>query len=770
MRAALLLIAAMGSTITVEVTPGTVQVSPGQAKAVTDAEVVKAVEKAQAYLISQQKGDGTWPDQKYWEATGDYGNSEMVFFTLAYIGVHPNRDVMTKAIDALMNRNLDYTYAISMRAMAYAHIQKQLASPKREMIRQALMLDVQRLIQFQGIHGGWNYKTLGGSAGRYDLSNTQMAILALREAALAGIEIPDFVWKRTQDLYFKLQKQDGGWNYGEHHDQIGKNAPAYGSMTAAGLASIFITSDNLDPGRGCPCRAGKSNIVRGDLDRRLDAGLAWHEKHFKATENPVMPEGAEKHRLYWLYGVERVGIAAGYKYFGNHNWYREGAEVLLREQQDNGSWGPLPETCFATLFLYKGRAPVLYNKLQFKGEWNNHRRDIANLTTFIEKTKEQQFHWQIVGLQAPVEELHDAPVLYITAETPPTFTDDEKKKLREFTDTGGTIFFEASCGSPAVRKWFTEFAKEVWPEWALKGLGPDHGSFMDPYALKQRPEILGIDDGLRTSVFYAMDDVSCAWNTKAMAGKDYLFKWGINLFTYATDQSPLRAKLAAREPAKGDRYTSPVKAGGKNTLRLARVRYDGPWITGRNYRCFDPVVKALSSKAGVTLKVEEDGVAPVALNDREAAYLAGSGGNFHVADGDRVALKDYLAKGGFLWVEAAGGSAAFDQAFTKAAGEAGWELKPLEKTHPVLTGGFKAALGYNIASGVQFSRTLRVVRLGRTYAELLGIYQDQKLVGVYSPFDVLFSTTGLEAYGRRGYQPEDALAVATNLLIYLTDR
>ncbi len=113
-------------------------------------------------------------------------------------------------------------------------------------------------------------------------------------------------------------------------------------------------------------------------------------------------------------------------------------------------------TCFAILFLYKGRAPILFNKLQDtpggeKWTWNAHRQDIHNLTAYIEKNKEMAIQWQIVSLKGPVEELHDAPVLFISAETAPKFTDEEKKKLREFTDTGGTILLEASCGNPAVR-------------------------------------------------------------------------------------------------------------------------------------------------------------------------------------------------------------------------------------------------------------------------------------------------------------------------------
>jgi len=741
---------------------------PATANAVTDEDVVKALDKAQAYLIGMQRPDGTWP-----EDSTTYGQSEMALFTLAYLGVHPNRDAMTKALDAVMFRPLQHTYAVSMRAMALATLQKKLAGAKRDMVRQAMNTDAFWLETAQGSHGGWDYGSLSGVGGRFDFSNTQMAILALRELALAGHETRTIVWQRAQALYFKRQQKDGGWNYGAGGIAIGA-CPSYGSMTAAGLASLFITSDNLEPGRGCPCRGGKSTLPGGDLDRRVDSALGWLERNFLADGNPKVPPdflgGTQWQRFYWLYAVERVGIAAGYKYFGQHNWYQEGAEYLLRVQAADGSWGILPDTCFAMLFLHKGRAPVLYNKLQFKGEWNNHRRDIANLTDYIERTKEQMFHWQIVGLQAPVEELHDAPILYITAETVPEFTEVEEQKLRAFTDTGGTILFEASCGNPAVRKWFQDFAKKVWPEWTLKPLGPEHGSFVDPYALKRRPEILGLDDGLRTFVFYAMDDISCPWNTRALASKEYLFKWGINLYTYATDQSPLRAKLAAREPTPSERYAAPIKAGQKNTLRLARLKYDGPWTTARHYRPFERLAKTLADKAAVTLTVEDEGVAAPDLGDRDAAYLVGVGDQLTLSEADREALKAYLAKGGFLWAESAGGSLAFDKAVHKLAEEAGWELKPIDKTHPLVTGRFSTAVGYNVATGIEFRRALRVVRLGRAYAELVGIYQDGQLVGMYSPFDLLFSLRGYNAYACRGYKSEDALAVATNLMLYLTGR
>jgi len=300
-------------------------------------------------------------------------------------------------------------------------------------------------------------------------------------------------------------------------------------------------------------------------------------------------------------------------------------------------------------------------------------------------------------------------------------------------------------------------------------VGGDHGVFLDPYPLKQRPEIFSISDGLRPILFYAMDDISCYWQTKAYTTKEYLFKFGINLFTVATDHSPLRAALAAPvQPT--PRYTGALRAGPKTQLRLARLKYDGAWATGRQYKGLPTLKTEIGNRAHVDVRIEEDGLDPSALENRDVAYLVGCSDAVAFSDAERDALKAYLGKGGFLWVEAAGGSPAFDQAFRKLAADWDWKLKPFDKTSPMITGKFKKAAGYDLTTGVQFRHELRKRRIGRPFAEMTGIYQNGKFVGVYSPFDVVFSSTPYDAYACLGYQPEDAAAVASNLALYLSER
>ena len=85
-----------------------------------------------------------------------------------------------------------------------------------------------------------------------------------------------------------------------------------------------------------------------------------------------------------------------------------------------------------------------------------------------------------------------------------------------------------------------------------------------------------------------------------------------------------------------------------------------------------------------------------------------------------------------------------------------------------MTGRMDPAAGYNLTTGVEFRSTLKVQRAGRSYAELIGVYEGGRLVGLYSPFDVLFSLNGYEAYRCRGYRAPDAAAVATNVVLYLS--
>jgi hypothetical protein len=55
-------------------------------------------------------------------------------------------------------------------------------------------------------------------------------------------------------------------------------------------------------------------------------GLAWLEKEDNCLKVTTGWPG------YTLYGIERVGLASGFKYFGENDWYRKLAQKLVHLQ------------------------------------------------------------------------------------------------------------------------------------------------------------------------------------------------------------------------------------------------------------------------------------------------------------------------------------------------------------------------------------------------------------------------------------------------------
>jgi hypothetical protein len=230
----------------------------------------------------------------------------------------------------------------------------------------------------------WRYP--GGTEGNQDLSNTQYALLALQAAARCGIEAPANVYKRALQYLLEQQQKDGpetprwipnpaydpggedrygpflqaakdkarGWAYLPNTDAVS------GSMTTAGIAGLSICRDRL--------RA--HDALDKDLDKRIERslldGCAWLGRHFKVDGNP----GTGGWHYYYLYGLERAGAMTGLVHFGQHDWYREGAQHLLGAQQKDGGWAEVPvggnnakfqnrttQTCFALLFLRRATVP-----------------------------------------------------------------------------------------------------------------------------------------------------------------------------------------------------------------------------------------------------------------------------------------------------------------------------------------------------------------------------------------------------------------------------
>lgn len=187
-----------------------------------------------------------------------------------------------------------------------------------------------RLVINQNQAGDWGYPQ------GQDLSNTQYGALGLWAASQAGYEVPVEAWKDLLEVMRRYANNNGGYGYRD-----GSNPT--GSMTAAGIGVVAICRDRLKAVRGLSADAERK------ADARLVKSLSWLDQNFMVDQNPG---GGANWLHYYLYGLERVGGLAGVTRIGDHDWYKEGAQFLVRSQGLNGTWGQgNGQTAFGILFL-----------------------------------------------------------------------------------------------------------------------------------------------------------------------------------------------------------------------------------------------------------------------------------------------------------------------------------------------------------------------------------------------------------------------------------
>ena len=356
---------------------------------VDEAKVAEAIRKGIAYLKehSNSKKGGN----------GRHSTHELFLLAMVHAGVKRADPVFNELLEAMLAEDPLFTYRTALRAMVLEEID-------RSHYQEQIFRCAQFLVDNQCANGQWTYgeattyptptimpqkdvATGGGRSegvvifgeaeggtkppirskipvskqrsgpDRGDNSNSQYAALGLRACHDAGIVLPKEVvekalgwWRQSQEGTSRgnppakntpvptgpaSASEPRGWTYGAR-------GTGYGSMTV-GASGALIIYDYIQ---------GKDWKKDQDV---LD-GLAWEDTNFTVTENPKHPK---KHHLYYLYGLERVGMLFGTEKIGSHGWYAEGANYLMEQQGADGSWENPIDTCFAILFLRRATRPLV---------------------------------------------------------------------------------------------------------------------------------------------------------------------------------------------------------------------------------------------------------------------------------------------------------------------------------------------------------------------------------------------------------------------------
>lgn len=314
-----------------------------------------AIDRGIDHLQRAQHRDGSWTGPAF----GSYRAGPTAFssFALVEAGVSPDSASIVMALDYLKNNPPRMTYSAGALLLLLAEIG---GEDHLEWAETTL----EQLIQWesQSLRGAWSYPS-----GPVDLSNTQFAALGFLAASRLGLKVPLDLTRRMVTTTIDRHQEDphvvdgpptvSSSGSGTRKRRVagftyfpdGRNRPASGSMTAAGVGIQRIA------------RLLHGKRLGGKLLRAMETsealGIGWIGAHWSVSTNHGHPDGG--HVLYYLYAIERLGAYLDTETIEGHRWYEEGAREILSRQKDDGGWDRYHQTSDALLFLSRATRPSL---------------------------------------------------------------------------------------------------------------------------------------------------------------------------------------------------------------------------------------------------------------------------------------------------------------------------------------------------------------------------------------------------------------------------
>jgi hypothetical protein len=768
------------------------------ARGATPEEIDAAILKGQQFLLSQMKNGNceTVPEmvKDKPEPNGVTGwqwggLTSVATYGILASGVKPSDPRIAPTIEWLAKARIYGYYASGFRAQVWTFLPEKAARANSAVDFKLLLSGIHPANTPRVNRGFYPYfiSPDGIRQERSDHSVSQIAVLGMWACEQSGQQVPTAYWQMVDEAWKKAQKPDGGWPYDENSHYPEPTA----TMTLAGVATLYITQDYLfGANRWTTCNGGIHNPS-------IDRGLEWIDRNIDAIVTGKVPNAG-----YALYGLERVGVASGRKFFGTTDWYRLGADYVISKQGPNGAWngphGEIPDTVFCIQFLVHGRAPVVLSKLEYdngnepapagtapaaarskadaagsatarKGRqvdpWSERPRDAANFAHWSGRQIEQYLNWQVVNLRVPSSELHDAPILYIAGSEPLIFDEQELGKLRSFVEEGGLILGNADCGSDSFSKSFMALGRELFPKYPFRDLPGNHSIFVDQQykaaKWKTKPKIAGLSNGVRElMLLIPKSDAGRFWQMRAEKTNGDMFELMQNILFYTVGTSNLRHR--------GDTYIVEVNPAAKAAaiVQVARLIVgDNPDPEPGGWRRLAAVLNN-EDKIGVTVTDVKLGEGK--LTGNKIAHLTGTT-KFTLTEQQKKELKDFVAAGGTLIVDAAGGSAEFaESAEHELAGVFGGKPTNLGEVLPPNHEVFAMLNAIPEEKRGPLYRRFAVERLGALKApRVRGIAQRGRAKVFYSAEDLSAGLVGEPVDGVFGYSPEAATNIMRGIVKYV---
>ena len=350
------------------------------------AEALEAsIRRGVAFLVSHQNKDGSWGSPRL---TGveiiagigshhAFGAAVTALSVSALIEVDDGSEAVRRAIergeeslmkelplvrrdDSMLIYNI-WTHGYGIQALCRMY--RRLPDEKRrELIRDLIRQQFDRLTRYESAEGGWGYYDFGAGTQRPDSSSTSFmnaaVLVALHEAREIGVEPPARLVKRAVDMTVYQRKPDFSYLYGTYLRQrpiMGINQPggSLGRSQACNLA-LRLWGD-----------AKVTDAVMKEWLDRLIVRNGWLDM---GRKKPIPHESFFMVAGYFYYfGHYYAALEIEQLPLADRAFYQDHlAHILMNVQETDGSWWDYPlyeyhrpyGTSFALMSLNRCRKPA----------------------------------------------------------------------------------------------------------------------------------------------------------------------------------------------------------------------------------------------------------------------------------------------------------------------------------------------------------------------------------------------------------------------------
>jgi prenyltransferase beta subunit len=293
--------------------------------------IEQAVQTGINYLITRQNSDGSFRSSRWGRNVAVCGLVGLSMLSRGIRSGHGDlgrciRSIGQYVLSACQDSGFISIEGTSSHGPMYEHgfatlfLAELYGADKSLDIRDRLSKAIELIVRTQNGQGGWRYEPRPIEA---DLSVTVCQIMALRAARNAGIYVPNETIDKALDYVRRSQNPDGGYMY-----QLSGSESRF-ALTAAAIVAL-----------------NSAGVYEG---QDIDQAFAFLDANF--DNNLTLQRNTYFYYAHY-YSVQAYWIRGGDAW---KNWYGQVKELVLKMQNDDGSWfdhsGPEYGTAMACLIL-----------------------------------------------------------------------------------------------------------------------------------------------------------------------------------------------------------------------------------------------------------------------------------------------------------------------------------------------------------------------------------------------------------------------------------